>query len=153
MSNFGCTPTLGLSADMLTVDLTRELVLEARLSAPYGLVSDEVNEYIIAVANTHLLTSGEPRDIWVLAHSALLLPSCHADIEFMTDEEVAATLHEGETVAKGRLCGVEYVASAAFSGFGLRLFGVDLREPEPAFRESLFVPVDSVTLTLPAKRH
>lgn len=138
-------------SDMSTVELTMSLALEAELVAPDGIVPREMNEHIVDISNRHLLTSSQPRDLYVVAHSVLYLTDSVPDIEFMEDEHVADTMQRERVVAKGHLYGVEHLASAAFLGFGLRFYGVDVIEPEPASHETVLVPVESVAMTLASR--
>ncbi len=137
--------------DMPTLDLTRELALEAELLAPDGIVPETMARHIIDITNRHLHISKEPKDLLLIAASALFLTDSTSDIEFMSDENVAQTFVDKRTVARGHLYSIEHLASVAYTGFGLRLFGVDVLEPFKIHVETLLVPVESVTFTLASK--
>lgn len=136
--------------DMSAIALTRELTEQAVSLDPDGMMTDEVKQHIVDFANHHLITSGEPRKILTLADSVLYLTDSSADIAFMSDEHVADTISDETTIARGYLYEISYLASVAFSGFGLRMYGVDIVSPTKSHQPTVFVPVDDVRVTIAA---
>ncbi len=103
----------------------------------------------LQIMDAQLTGVGEDTRAMFAIERAFELPDFELEVELMSDAEIAS-LEIGKSVVRARLDGFRWVGSTVTSGFGLRLFGVDVVEPTRDHVPTAFVPLEAVNLRLAA---
>lgn len=128
-----------------TLDFAKDIAydLEMREAAPseYDIVS------ALQIMDAGIKGAGEDIRTMIALTRAIAIPSCPIDLSLYSDQEL--TDYEiGASVVRARIDSFEWLGSLMTTGFGIRLYGVDVSEPERKHIPTVFVPLEAVNLRL-----
>lgn len=103
-----------------------------------------INEYYYATKSDE-----EDRTILRTAEAFFDLPDDPVDLELISERHIEATRVQEVTI-RGTIHQYHWIGSVAITGFGIRLYGVDMISPDIRFASTAFVPVDAISLQLAA---
>ena len=130
-----------------TLDFARELAIDLELRET--LPSEDEILGALQVMDSQLTGAGEDVRAMFAIERAFAFSDFIPEVDLMSDGEISDT-EIGTSIVRARLDGFRWIGSTFTTGFGLRLFGVDVIEPKRDHIPTAFVPIESVNLRLAA---
>lgn len=130
-----------------TLDLARDLAIEIEMRD-----MPPTREQIVGalqVMDAKLFGAGEDVRTLLGIERGFAIPDFELEVDLIDDAEFATT-EIGASVVKARIDGFRWIGSAVTTGFGIRLFGVDVIEPKRDRVPTAFVPLEAVNIRLAA---
>lgn len=130
-----------------SIEFARDLAIHLELKEVPPSEDDILSA--LQIMDAQLTGAGEDVRAMFAIHHAFAVPDFSIEVEMMHDDEIDDS-RIGESVVRARLDGFRWFGSTHASGFGLRLFGVDIVEPTRNHVPTAFVPLEAVSLRLAA---
>lgn len=128
-----------------TIDFAKELAFEMELRSEPP--SDDDILGALHVMDARLKGAKEDIRAMFAIEQAFAIPDFELKVDLMSDKEYADSVID-TSVVRARLDGFRWVGNIMSSGFGLRLFGIDVVEPKKNHIPTAFVPLESVNIRL-----
>lgn len=138
-------PSIEIISD--TLDFAKELAWSLELSSQAP--SEEEILAALQVMDAQLVGAGENVRALFSIQRAFTVPDCAPELELMDDSEVMASILE-PSIIKARIHRFEWMGSLVTTGFGVRMYGIDVLEPVRLSKSTAFVPLEDITLRLSA---